>query len=99
MCPCNFSMVERTIDVDVYIVDPLLLDLHILEPLNIMVDIGITGRSDVDPYVGPYTCTPTSHNQLFETQDLLMEDDFLVYKIPYHESPNQTGITVTIGGA
>lgn len=52
----------------------------------------------VDDYEGPYSAVPSWSNQTFDTANRYMTDDFTVSAINYTEAPNDSGITVTIGG-
>lgn len=49
-------------------------------------------------YEGPYEAFPRFSEQGFETSERVMHDDFTVHAIKYTEAPNDSGITVTIGG-
>ena len=52
----------------------------------------------VDDYEGPYSAVPSYSSQTFDTANRYMTDDFTVNAINYTEAPNDSGITVTIGG-
>lgn len=49
-------------------------------------------------YGGPYEADARFSEQTFDTSQKLMRADFTVHAINYTEAPNDTGITVTIGG-
>lgn len=52
-----------------------------------------------DTYQGPYTVTPSSSEQILETEYKMMTDDVTVHSIPYFSTENpQGGNTVYIGG-
>lgn len=53
---------------------------------------------DVQPYRGPYEADALFSEQVFATQAKLMTADFAVHAINYTEAPNESGVTVTIGG-
>ena len=52
----------------------------------------------VEDYQGPYEAQALFSPQTFATSDRYMTDDFRVNAINYTEAPNESGITVTIGG-
>ena len=54
--------------------------------------------TDYPDYEGPYEAFPRFPEQGFETSERVMHDDFTVHAIKYTEAPNDSGITVTIGG-
>lgn len=54
--------------------------------------------SDADTYAGPYEADALFRGQTFATRAKLMTADFAVHAINYTEAPNESGVTVTIGG-
>lgn len=54
--------------------------------------------TDTEVYEGPYEADALFSPQEFPTSQKLMSEDFHVHAIKYTEAPNDTGITVTIGG-
>lgn len=54
--------------------------------------------SDADTYAGPYEADALFREQTFATAAKLMVHDFSVHAINYTEAPNDSGVTVTIGG-
>lgn len=54
--------------------------------------------SDADTYAGPYEADALFSEQTFATAAKLMARDFSVHAINYTEAPNDSGVTVTIGG-
>lgn len=54
--------------------------------------------SDADEYQGPYVADALFSAQTFATAAKYMTRDFRVNAINYTEAPNDSGITVTIGG-
>lgn len=54
--------------------------------------------SEYPDYVGPYEANALFSEQVFQTNESVMQDDFTVHAINYTEAPNPYGITVTIGG-
>lgn len=54
--------------------------------------------SDADTYAGPYEANALFSEQTFATAAKLMARDFSVHAINYTEAPNDSGVTVTIGG-
>lgn len=50
------------------------------------------------PYSGEYEADARFSEQVFPTRMRTMADDFTVRAINYTEAPNDSGITVTIGG-
>ena len=54
--------------------------------------------SDAEEYQGPYVADALFSVQTFATAARYMTDDFIVHAINYTEAPNNSGITVTIGG-
>ena len=49
-----------------------------------------------DVYQGTYEITPKIIAQYFYTKDKTMKDNVTVYEIPYHETTNEYGTTVSI---
>ena len=58
----------------------------------------ISVGGNATPYEGPYEADALFSQQVFGTADKLMREDFTVHAINYTEAPNDSGITVTIGG-
>lgn len=54
--------------------------------------------SDAEEYAGPYEADALFRGQTFATRAKLMTADFAVHAINYTEAPNESGVTVTIGG-
>ena len=50
------------------------------------------------PYTGAYEADALFREQVFPTALKTMRQDFLVHAINYTEAPNDSGVTVTIGG-
>ena len=50
------------------------------------------------PYTGAYEADALFREQAFPTALKTMRQDFLVHAINYTEAPNDSGVTVTIGG-
>lgn len=61
-------------------------------------DVGTVVYAPVDDYTGTYEAGALFHEQIFETKNKLMKDDFTVHAVNYTEAPNEYGTTVTIGG-
>lgn len=49
-------------------------------------------------YEGSYEANALFREQVFQTREKVMQDDFTVHAINYTEAPNDYGTTVTIGG-
>ena len=47
-------------------------------------------------YPGPYVVVPNTYDQILATKDLIMQDDVTVTEVPYAETSNAYGTTVTI---
>lgn len=58
-------------------------------------DISFTG-SGADVYRGRYIVVPKTIEQILETANKLMRENVRVKEIPYAETANQYGITVSI---
>lgn len=54
--------------------------------------------SRAEQYLGDYDITPQAESQTFNTKNRRMNDDITIEAIPYYETSNEYGITVTIGG-
>lgn len=54
--------------------------------------------SEYPDYAGPYEANALFSEQVFQTNEKVMRDNFTVHAINYTEAPNQYGTTVTIGG-
>lgn len=54
--------------------------------------------SDAEEYEGPYEAGASFSAQTFPTRARLMTKDFDVRAINYTKAPNDSGVTVTIGG-
>lgn len=66
-------------------------------------DINLTIGSEIystetQPYEGAYEANALFSQQVFLTKNKRMVDDFTVHAINYTEAPNESGMTVTIGG-
>lgn len=59
---------------------------------------GSVNVSSITPYTGAYEADAMFTEQVFPTMSKRMTDDFTVHAINYTEAPNDSGITVTIGG-
>ncbi len=53
-------------------------------------------ETEKEKYKGPYSVIPDVTLQVLNTKDLAMEDDVTVHEIPYKETSNEHGITVSI---
>ena len=53
---------------------------------------------ETQPYEGAYEADALFREQLFQTANKRMLQDFAVHAINYTEAPNDSGVTVTIGG-
>ena len=62
------------------------------------VDIGAKMFDRSDFYSGSYAADALFHEQTFPTASKIMSQDFKVHAINYTEAPNNSGVTVTIGG-
>lgn len=49
-----------------------------------------------DKYVGEYEIIPKTFTQFLDTKDKTMSKDVTVYEIPYTETTNEYGTTVSI---
>lgn len=58
----------------------------------------ISGATSAPVYRGSYEADALFTEQVFPTAHKSMRDDFKVNAINYTEAPNDSGITVTIGG-
>lgn len=64
----------------------------------ISASVGTQVYRDPDPYEGDYVSSPKSFQQVYETTDKTMLDDFTVLEIPIYSADNDAnGVTVTIG--
>ncbi len=52
----------------------------------------------IEDYMGPYEADALFSRQVFPTSQKAMREDFTVRAINYTEAPNESGVTVTIGG-
>lgn len=57
-----------------------------------------TKAADIEQYEGPYEASALFSSQVFGTAEKMMREDFTVHAINYTEAPNESGVTVTIGG-
>lgn len=56
----------------------------------------MSGSEPAEYYPGPYEVTPAVYEQSLETARLMMRDDVTVHEIPYAETSNIYGTTVSI---
>lgn len=75
---------------------PLELEMEVSTDLVIKLDEGSGGI--LPYYQGTYNVIPKVIEQKLETKNKSMTDDVTIEKIPYNETHNKTGVTVTIGG-
>lgn len=54
--------------------------------------------TDAPEYEGAYEVDARFYEQVIPTANKLLRDDMTFHAINYTEAPNDTGITVTIGG-
>ena len=54
------------------------------------------GGPPAEYYPGPYEVTPAVYEQSLQTARLMMRDDVTVHEIPYAETSNVYGTTVSI---
>ena len=69
------------------------------EPKDMCLEFGevIYVNHDYDPFAGPYDVTSRPWDDYkLETKDKNMIDDVIVHKIPYAETANDYGTTVSI---
>lgn len=66
------------------------------KPYRIEAKSGIL--SGGTPYTGEYEANALFSEQVFPTAMKTMSRDFSVHAINYTEAPNESGITLTIGG-
>lgn len=64
--------------------------------IDVDIDAKMFDRSDF--YSGSYAADALFHEQTFPTASKIMSQDFKVHAINYTEAPNNSGVTVTIGG-
>lgn len=57
-----------------------------------------THSSEYPEYKGSYEADALFSEQVFPTSQTVMMDDFTVHAINYTRAPNDSGVTVTIGG-
>lgn len=79
---------EQLITGTIKVLDSNKLNGNIILPKVIKADI----------YQGDYTVIPKSYEQNLLTKNKHMVDDVLIQEIPYHETSNESGTTVYIGG-
>ena len=53
-------------------------------------------NKNIDPYEGAYSVTPLTVAQVLPTEGKTMKQDLTVEEIPYAETSNEYGTTVTI---
>ena len=62
-------------------------------------NITIPPEVSVPNYQGEYVVTPKPFNdKVLQTNGFRMKDNLTVLKIPYHQTSNETGYTIYIGG-
>lgn len=74
------------------------LSVEINAETNLSVEISAKMFDRSDFYRGPYAADALFREQEFPTASKVMSADFLVHAINYTEAPNDSGVTVTIGG-
>ena len=90
-----------------YVIGPVRFIIARPEPISLKIEkvhtisvelSNVTIGGVYDLYPGPYTITPRVYEQTMNTDNLLMEQDVLIYSIPLTEVSNiQGGKTATIG--
>lgn len=58
----------------------------------------VVRKEEWPEYDGVYEATPNSEEQIFDTSDKHMTDDFKINPIPYFDVSNEYGRTIYIGG-
>ena len=62
-------------------------------------NITIPPEVSVPNYQGEYVVTPKPFNdKVLQTNGFRMKDNLTILKIPYHQTSNETGYTIYIGG-
>lgn len=74
-----------------FIIEDNSLDLYFDFELNF-----IKSECDYPEYEGTYDVIPKTYDQYLETRNYVMKDDVTVHEIPYAETSNTYGTTVTI---
>lgn len=68
--------------------------------LTSSVDVGVGVGTQTyrvqDPYTGSYEATPTAYEQSIPTSGKTMTRNFTIHKVPYYETSNESGVTVSI---
>ena len=59
---------------------------------------GLLYGTNMPEYEGSYEANALFSEQVFDTEQKVMTQDFTVHAINYTEAPNSYGVTVTIGG-
>lgn len=90
-----------------YVIGPVRFNVARPEPISLKIEkvrtisvelSNVTIGGVYDVYPGPYAITPRVYEQTMNTENLLMEQDVLIYSIPLTEVSNiQGGKTATIG--
>ena len=72
---------------------------HVRFPSNIRAKLGnVQLVDDIPKYAGPYHVTPKAYeNTELQTSGKMLEENVLVFEVPYHEVDSGSGNTVYIG--
>lgn len=69
----------------------------VLSPVGVLEgELSLPEQREAPTYEGPYTVIPTTQDQKLPTNQKLMNDDVTVTEIPYAETGNPYGTTVSI---
>ena len=63
---------------------------------SVDVAVGTQTHRVNDPYTGSYEATPTAYEQSLPTSGKTMTRNVTIHKVPYYETSNESGITVSI---
>ena len=74
------------------------IDVAVKKKLNVDIDVTGSTRDRAIHYDGEYEITPSTQQQVFSTEDKMMDYNFKVKGIPYREELNASGGTTAVIG-
>lgn len=88
--------VSHGANVDAAVSTGAAVSVALTSSVEVGVGVGTQTHRVNDPYTGSYEATPTAYEQSLPTSGKTMTRNVTIHKVPYFETSNESGITVSI---